>query len=81
MSRWTCLAPWEFEFPFPGSLTSTFLLDFQADLAEDQAQREGGEVRPNTTYLEPYATHPAPYTLHPTPYSCMNSVLYVVHIQ
>ena len=22
---WTGLAPWEFEFPFPGSLTSTFL--------------------------------------------------------
>ena len=26
MSRWTGLAPWEFEFPFPGSLTSTFLV-------------------------------------------------------
>ena len=25
MSRWTGLAPWEFESPFPGSLTSTFL--------------------------------------------------------
>jgi len=25
MNRWTGLAPWEFEFPFPGSLTSTFL--------------------------------------------------------
>ena len=25
MIRWTSLAPWEFEFPFPGSLTSTFL--------------------------------------------------------
>ena len=24
--RWTGLAPWEFEFPFPGSLTSTFLV-------------------------------------------------------
>ena len=23
MTRWTGLAPWEFEFPFPGSLTST----------------------------------------------------------
>ena len=23
MFRWTGLAPWEFEFPFPGSLTST----------------------------------------------------------
>ena len=25
MIKWTGLAPWEFEFPFPGSLTSTFL--------------------------------------------------------
>ena len=25
MIRWTGLAPWEFEFPFPGSRTSTFL--------------------------------------------------------
>ena len=25
MIRWTGLAPWEFEFPFPGSLTSTCL--------------------------------------------------------
>jgi len=24
MIRWTGLAPWEFKFPFPGSLTSTF---------------------------------------------------------
>ena len=25
MIKWTGLAPWEFEFPFPVSLTSTFL--------------------------------------------------------
>ena len=25
MIWWTSLAPWEFEFPFPGSLVSTFL--------------------------------------------------------
>ena len=25
MIRWTGLAPWEFEFSFPGSLTSTFI--------------------------------------------------------
>ena len=25
MIEWTGLAPWEFEYPFPGSLTSTFL--------------------------------------------------------
>ena len=27
MVWWTGLAPWEFEFPFPGSLTSTFLMN------------------------------------------------------
>ena len=26
MIRWTGLAPWEFELPFPGSITSTFLV-------------------------------------------------------
>ena len=26
MIRWTGLAPWEFEFPFPGSLTSKYML-------------------------------------------------------
>ena len=25
MIRWTGLAPWEFEFPFPGSVASTLL--------------------------------------------------------
>ena len=25
MIRWTGLAPWGFEFPIPGSITSTFL--------------------------------------------------------
>jgi hypothetical protein len=29
MMRWTGLAPWEFEFPFPGSFTSTFLVQHQ----------------------------------------------------
>ena len=27
MIRWNGLAPWEFEFPFPGSLTSSFLVN------------------------------------------------------
>ena len=27
MIGWTGPAPWEFEFPFPGSLTSTFLVE------------------------------------------------------
>ena len=29
MIRWTGLAPWELEFPVPGSLTSTILTLFQ----------------------------------------------------
>jgi len=29
MIWWTGLAPWEFEFPFPGSLISTFLVPHQ----------------------------------------------------
>ena len=40
MIRWTGLAPWEFEFPFSGSLTPTFL----GDLMED-ARVEGNGSR------------------------------------
>ena len=32
MIRWTGLAPWEFESPFPGSLTSTFLEEVSEQL-------------------------------------------------
>ena len=32
MIRWTGLAPWELEFPFPGSLTSTFVVGGAATL-------------------------------------------------
>ena len=38
MIRWTGLAPWECEFPFPGSLTSTFL---RAGPAGDEVQLPG----------------------------------------
>ena len=34
MIRWTGLASWEFEFPFAGSLTSTFLVHLTFNLAE-----------------------------------------------
>ena len=37
--RWTGLAPWEFEFPFPGSLTSTFL---QKQEGSHVSYQEGG---------------------------------------
>ena len=40
MIWWTGLAPWDSEFPFPGSLTSTFLsTGFQAQLQMQQAQQ------------------------------------------
>ena len=44
MIRWTGLAPWEFEFPFPGSLTSNFLVP---------------EEVPSTAAPNARATHPS----------------------
>ena len=38
MVRWTGLAPWEFEFPFPGSLTSTLPV-LPSDVAHAQVMR------------------------------------------
>jgi len=38
MIKWTGLAPWEFEIPSPGSLTSTFLM-----------QEDAGPVPPTAT--------------------------------
>ena len=32
MIRWTGLAPWGIEFPFPGSLTSIYLPRYRADV-------------------------------------------------
>ena len=52
MIRWTGLAPWEFEFPFSGSLIPTFLVRFlflePREVAlegrvDDQRQDEGDE--------------------------------------
>jgi len=37
MIRWTGLAPWEFESPFPGSLTSTFLARSQVGISDTQS--------------------------------------------
>ena len=45
MIRWTGLAPWEFEFSFQGSLTSTFPCRFDTVLetaGEQQSSRCGG---------------------------------------
>ena len=39
MIRWTGLAPWELEFPFPGSLITTFLV-FQVALYLPSCERK-----------------------------------------
>ena len=39
MVRWTGLAPWDFEFSFPGSLTSTFLQILEGLLRDAGAER------------------------------------------
>jgi len=49
MTRWTGLALWEFEFPFPGSLTSTLL---QADIRRDARPREDSPLRAYCTTLD-----------------------------
>ena len=41
--RWTGLAPWDFEFPFPGSLTSTFLVG-RAHLSSATERNGGGRA-------------------------------------
>ena len=58
MIKRTGLAPWEFEFPFPGSLTSTFLISAGGNL-----QREAGivlsqrsRVRPPESLLSAYTS-------------------------
>ena len=43
MIRWTGLAPWESEFPFPGSLTSTLLVFLKVVLVCAIAGAECGE--------------------------------------
>ena len=56
MIRWTGLAPWEFEFPFPGSLTPTFLI---SNLKQVKNLKKGStKVVPNS-----FQAHPAPQTL------------------
>ena len=42
MIRWTGLAPWGFESPFPGSLTSTFLAQEEERLAQLRREVQDG---------------------------------------
>jgi len=45
MIRWTGLAPWEFEFPFPGSLTYTFLELLETGLVNTVSLHERLSIR------------------------------------
>ena len=52
MIRWTGLAPWQFEFLFPGSLTSTFRVqEIEAGVPESDTPRglEGRPMRKGST--------------------------------
>ena len=53
MIWWTGLAPWEFEFPFPGSLTYTFLgsvLSLGSVLAlQEELRRATQGLRPSSS--------------------------------
>ena len=46
MIWWTGLTPWEFEFPFPGSLTSTFLTGAKGAVAVGLARLVGRHIAP-----------------------------------
>jgi len=46
MIRWTGLVPWEFEFPFPGSLTSTFLVRPGLNVFNEELRLNEAELEP-----------------------------------
>jgi len=93
MIRWTGLAPWEFEFPFPGSLTSTFLAEGKvpnpnpkSQILNPEFQKSNSEPEPQKSNSELCSLHqnPTPRTLNacprwtpPPPPICSQSV--VVH--
>jgi len=70
---WTVLAPWELEFPFPGSLISTFLESgplSASSRSRATPQLQGRCVLPCKCSRKSYtlhALHPAARTLHPAP--------------
>ena len=54
MIRWTGLAPWEFEFPFPGGLTSTFLEVRKTDPFRSSPFPHGLGISPHAMNYEPF---------------------------
>ena len=58
MIRWTGLAPWAYEFPFPGGLTSTFLYrrwtKQAATIAADKEVPPPPSLREKIIQLKPF---------------------------
>ena len=50
MMRWTGLSPWEFEFPFPDSLTSAFLSSHSLGMQSRSSGRDYRKVTPQSSY-------------------------------
>ena len=78
MIRWTGLAPWEFELPFSGSLTSTFLqrrgpVTFEPARATSPGTNPGTGIAYHPTALPTVG----PYAL-PAPGDELGSLLYNV---
>ena len=71
MIRRTGLAPWEFEFPFPGSLTSTFPgvrdLAVRGAVPRDAADARGRPPQGGTRSMLPRHTHMLPRHTHMLP--------------
>ena len=67
MIRWTGLAPWEFEIPFPGSLTSAFsgLGAPDDDAHQRGAPHEHARVNPKPKTFRPETSSPKPQTRNP----------------
>jgi len=59
MIRWTGLAPWEFELPFPGSLTSTCLMEM-LKCAMERVDPAGTRCRANVAHIRQSATESVP---------------------
>ena len=61
MIRWTGLAPWEFESPFPGSLTSTGGEQVHAGARAGRIARRGASDRPRR---RPSRAYPPPENVY-----------------
>ena len=75
MIRWTGRAPWVFEFPVPGSLTSTFLFQEEAAEADEYKEWQKGDEGTLYSHTPLHTTH---YTLHTTHYT-LHTTHYKLH--